>query len=114
LREHLLAAQANPLAKSGPRHESLDVPPLPPLCRGVWRIFTELHQRRGGSFGPAPIDEARLLAWCQLYGRQLSEWEINSIFAIDACWLNAQAEANQAQNSQAQNSQANPKNTAEK
>ncbi len=69
------------------------MPALPALCKEVWAIFLQLHARRpGAGFGPAPLDEARLLAWAQLRGRRLTPWEADCIFDLDDAWLSAQAE----------------------
>jgi hypothetical protein len=84
LRDHLQAVERS----TGVRPPELDVPELPALCRGVWEIFFELHDRRAGNgFGPLPIDEARLLHWQQLHGVRLSPWEIETIFLVDSVWL---------------------------
>ena len=91
---------------TGKRPVQLDVPPLPPLCADVWSIFLQLHSRRSGTgFGPAPLDEARLLAWSQLHARRLTPWEIDCIFALDDAWLSAQSE-------QQKTDKPKPKNTA--
>jgi hypothetical protein len=88
LREHLEAVH-----KSTGRHvPELDVPDLPVACRGAWDVFLELHARRGGGFGPAPIDEARLCGWQQLHGVRLTPWEIEAVSLVDTAWLEAASE----------------------
>ena len=69
------------------------MPELPVECRGVWKLFDELHNRRAEGFGPAIIDEARLCHWQQLHGIQLNPWEIETIFAMDRAWLESVAES---------------------
>ena len=91
LREHLQAVERS----TKRRPPELDVPALPQACAGVWQIFLELHSRRAqGGFGPAALDEARLLNWQQLHAARLSPWEIECIFALDNAWLASTAEAN--------------------
>ena len=64
------------------------MPPLPLACGGVWQVFLQLHQRRGSNgFGPLPLDEARLLAWCRLHSQRLTAWEVERIFALDDLWF---------------------------
>jgi hypothetical protein len=89
LRDHLEAAERS----TGRRPPDLDVPPLPPACADVWQLFLQLHRRRGGGFGPQPLDESRLLAWCQLHGQHLTSWEVEAVFDLDSVWLQAESEA---------------------
>lgn len=91
LREHLQAVERS----TGRRPPELEVPALPQACAGLWPIFLELHNRRAqGGFGPAALDEARLLHWQQLHATRLSPWEIETLFALDNAWLASEAEAN--------------------
>lgn len=92
LRDHLEAAERS----TGRRPADLDVPPLPPACADVWQLFLQLRQRSGGGFGPQPLDEPRLLAWCQLHGQRLTSWEVETIFGLDNVWLQAESESKPA------------------
>lgn len=93
MREHLQAAER----ATGRRSPLLDVPPLPAACADLWQLFLQLNRTRGSNgFGPQPLDEVRLLAWCQLHRQRLTSWEIETLFALDAAWLHAHQQAREA------------------
>lgn len=70
------------------------MPDLPDLARDVWEVFVGLRSRAGGGgMGSSPINERCLLDWQTLYGQTLTPWEVEAIFALDALWMKAQADA---------------------
>lgn len=84
-REHL-----EQIAKtSGRTPKGLEGPEFPDLAMRVWRVYTALHNRRGASMnGPEPLQYEAVQAWCNLHRDRLSLWEIDTIEALDALWLN--------------------------
>jgi hypothetical protein len=58
----------------------------------LWTWFLELSQARGGGgMGPASITFLDIHAWCSLRRLRLAGWELDTLLALDAAWLAAQA-----------------------
>jgi hypothetical protein len=65
---------------------------LPAALAYLWRWFLDLSNARSGTgFGPAPITQLDLLAWCALHEVRLLPFELEAIRALDFLYLSAQA-----------------------
>lgn len=58
--------------------------PLPVEVRVLWDIFRELSGTRQPSMGITPITFIELRAWCDLYGTSLTNWELETVMAMDS------------------------------
>ena len=91
-------AHLEQIAKSsGRRPAALDGPEFPSDAEDIWEVFLSLHNRRthyGSDFGasPNPLQYEAILAWCNLYSVRLSCWELETIEALDAVWMQVMGE----------------------
>lgn len=83
LRDHLNAVEK----VSGRRPPELDGPPLPECLEYIWGWFIQLHRRRGGGFGPAPISWEAIDAWARRTGADPTPLELELIDAIDCAYM---------------------------
>lgn len=67
-------------------------PPFPLALEYVWRWFLQLHNARVSGFGPSAISWLELDAWSRFTGNRPTPWEVQVLMAVDAEYLNSQAE----------------------
>ena len=66
-------------------------PAMPPALGYLWRTFIRLHNGRSyGEAGANPICYTEIKAWCDLYGADLVDWEIDLVKALDAAFISSQ------------------------
>lgn len=54
----------------------------------LWRIYGRLRARKGGNgFGPLPLDWRDIAAFCDVTGVHLTQWEIETIEALDDVFM---------------------------
>lgn len=63
------------------------VPPFPKALRYVWDAHQRIRRRKGGGFGPGPIEWPDIDAFIRRTGLDLRPWEIEIIEAIDDAFL---------------------------
>jgi hypothetical protein len=66
--------------------------PPPPEVDHLWRWFNDLHNTRGGGFGPQAISYAEIDAWARLTGSSPTPWEVSVLRRLDVAYLNHLAE----------------------
>lgn len=90
LRDHLKSHHA----KTGEMPRRLaEAPQCPEGCYQLWRDFLALHHGRGSTgFGPARISFSDILAYQQVRGIRLSQWDISTIQRADTAFLEHCAE----------------------
>jgi len=92
LRQHLQAAAA---VGGAPDPRLLQT--VPPAGTALWAAFCALNDSRPlglGGAGAIPMSEVH--AWSQAYGVQLSPWELDTLRAMDAAAMAAEAQARKA------------------
>lgn len=53
-------------------------------------VFYDVGSRRPYTQGvPMPITHVEILAWQQLHGVRLKDWELEALKVLDRCWLRA-------------------------
>jgi len=61
---------------------------VPVVCANSWTAFWEINKgRQGTGYGPGPLLNSELLAWCQLMGERLDPWEVRLFRRLDAAYL---------------------------
>lgn len=88
MREHLEAVERI----SGKRPKELDGPQPPEGALYLWDWFTQLHNARGGGWGPAPISWEAIDAWARRMRVDPRPWELEVIREIDALYLRKEGE----------------------
>lgn len=63
-----------------------------PTVAHLWSWFHQLHNTRGGGFGPAPITFQEVFAWASLLQIEPTPWEIEQLMMLDRIWFKVQAE----------------------
>lgn len=72
--------------------QPIDVPELPLAGWHLWDWFWDLHQARGGGFGPAPLSYAEIEAWARLQLAHPRPWEVSVLRLMDGAYLSAYAQ----------------------
>jgi hypothetical protein len=85
-RQHLLALQA----QSGITDPDLAVA-LPDEADSLWAAYIQLSAARPRGFGASGIPMGEIDAWQRLHGVRLTPWEVDTLSAMDAAALAAQA-----------------------
>ena len=63
--------------------QALLCPPLPPALDYLWRAFSRMRRRKGGGFGPQPLDYADIEAFQRLACFTFTPWEIGLLEDLD-------------------------------
>jgi hypothetical protein len=63
------------------------VPEFPHEVAYLWRAYHRIRRRKGGGFGPAPIEWPDVDAFVRLSRFELAPWEIEIVEAIDDCFM---------------------------
>lgn len=63
--------------------EKLAVPPFPQALAYLWRAFRRIRGRKGGGFGPSPIEWPDIDAFVRNSAFPLAPWEIEVIEDLD-------------------------------
>ena len=71
----------------------LACPPLPPALAYLWTIYRRLRRRKGGGFGPQPVEWPDIDAFLRHARIVLAPWEIEVIEEIDDLFLSATAQS---------------------
>jgi len=69
----------------------IEPPEIPPEGKHVWLWFWDLHQGRGGGFGPAPLAYGEIEAWGRLLRTAPRAWEVEMLRQMDVAYLSAVA-----------------------
>jgi hypothetical protein len=77
LRAHLQAAAAQ--GRRDPRLSAR----APREVAALWDAFVALDASRPIGMAPGPIQPSELLAWQQLHGVRLTQWECDTLLAMD-------------------------------
>jgi hypothetical protein len=83
LRQHLEAVYRRTKRKP----EQLEQPEIPNKAKYLLRLFVELSQGRQSGFSANPISALEIQAWLQITDRTLSNWEIQTLRAMDRAYL---------------------------
>jgi hypothetical protein len=83
LREHLEAVYKATKRKP----EQLEQPELPNKVKHILRLYGDLSQGRQFGFSANPISSIEIQAWLNITDRTLSNWEIQTLRAIDRAYL---------------------------
>jgi len=62
-------------------------PELPPVFQYLWDWFAELHEARGGGFGPSPLTWPEIDFWASRMRVDPTPWELRVIKRLDKVWL---------------------------
>ena len=82
----LVERTRNPVKRA--RYEAeLVVPPFPKALHYLWAAYHRLRRRKGGGFGPAPIEWPDIDAFIRRTGLDLRPWEIEIIEGVDDLFL---------------------------
>lgn len=84
LRQHLEAVYKRTKVKP----EELIQPALPNSVKYLLRLFADLSHGRQNGMGANSITCLELQAWLNLTDRKLSNWEINTLRAMDRAFIN--------------------------
>ena len=58
----------------------------------IWTWFMDLHETRGGGFGPGPVTWTELVNWSDLTGIRPTPWEARMIRLLDRAYQQYSAE----------------------
>lgn len=75
----------------------IETPDLPVAAWHLWEWFWDLHQSRGGGFGPAPLSYAELDAWARTQLTRPHCWELEALRKMDRAYLRAAAKVAEAE-----------------
>src|SRR5262245_55190266 len=64
------------------------VPVIPAAGEHLWIAFWKMSARRGSSgLGVSPISHSEIRSYQQLYGERFSDWDVDTIAAMDNAFL---------------------------
>lgn len=91
LREHLegLLARTKKPEKRAEYEAQLAMPPFPAAVAYLWDTFWRLRRRKGGGFGPAPIEWPDIAGFTAFTGVRLAPWEVEIIEDLDDCFMSS-------------------------
>lgn len=69
----------------------LDAPPIAESVRGLWEMFLQLSATRRSGMTAHPFTMVDIEAYCRMTGVRLTEWELETLIALDTVALNAAA-----------------------
>ncbi len=74
-------------------------PPIPPLCRDIWKVFCEMARGYAEGGVPLKISNVELAAYQEVEGRRFSPWELMALRALDRAFLKIDSEARKKEQS---------------
>ena len=82
--------------QTGKRPPDLDGPEPPDILFYLWGWFCALHGQRGSNgFGPSAISFSEIAAWSQLTDTPLQPFDVETLIALDRCYLESYAKTQQ-------------------
>ncbi|MGA1296975.1 MAG: phage tail assembly chaperone [Burkholderiaceae bacterium] len=76
---------------SGKVDARLEAPPPARAVRGLWDAFLMLSASRRSGMSPHPLTMVDIEAYCRMANIQLSNWELETLIALDAVAMAAAA-----------------------